>query len=248
MLGIRFRSGRPVVRSLDDICKHLSNKQFSPKTIVDVGVANGTIELYRHFFGAKLELVEPIQEFSPSIEDILKEIPGRAHYVAAGSEDGEFRFEASTKLHELHNAKLVTGDGEHTRIVPMRRLDTILHEAEGPILLKVDVEGFELDVLRGAKNLMKLVDVVIIETRLLRVIEGTSIFNEVCQYMQDQGFQVYDIVDMIARPLDDALILCDLVFVRNTSSLVEDTRYETQEQIMRHERRLWPTFRRKMNF
>lgn len=243
-MGIRFRSGDPVDRDMDDICLHLYNLGFRPQTIVDVGVADGTLELYRHFPGAKLALVEPIEEFRPSIEGILKRYPGSVHFVAAGPKDGEVSFAIDSDVSALHNAKLATGSRAAARTVQMRRLDTILDDVAGPVLLKIDVEGFELGVVDGAPELMKLVEVAILETRVIRTIEESSIFSEVCAHMAAQGFEVYDIIDMIARPLDGALVLCDIVFVRRDSQFLSDLRYESEEQARRHARRLLPSIRR----
>lgn len=245
-LGIRFRAGDPVNRDMDAICRHLYQLGFRPKTIVDVGVADGTLELYRHFPGSKLALVEPIEEFQPSIDAILAKLPGTVHYVAAGPEDGDVSFAVDSAVASLHNAKLATGGRAVARTVPMRRLDTILPNVEAPVLLKIDVEGFELGVVDGASELMTSVEVAILETRLIRTAEGGAIFSEVCSHMAARGFEVYDIIDMIARPLDGALTLCDVVFVRRDGPFLADVRYETEEQAERHERKLMPTIRRML--
>lgn len=242
--GIRFRSGDPVNRDMDAMCRHLYRLGFRPRTIVDVGVADGTLELYRHFPEAKLALVEPIEEFRQSIEGILAKLPGTVHFVAAGPENGDVSFAIDSELASFHNAKLATGGRAVARTVPMRRLDTILPHVDGPVLLKVDVEGFELGVIDGAPELMKSVEVAILETRVIRTIEGAAIFSEVCAHMAARGFEVYDIIDMIARPLDGALTLCDIVFVRRDGPLLVDLRYESEEQAQRHARKLMPTIRR----
>jgi FkbM family methyltransferase len=243
-IGIRFRSGTHVARDMDAICRHLFNIGFRPKTIVDVGVADGTLELYRHFPHSKLELVEPIEEFRSSIEGILKKYPGNVHFVAAGPKDQEVSFAIDPDVSAWHNAKLATGRRAATRVVQMRRLDTILKDVEGPVLLKIDVEGFELGVVDGAPELMRLVEVAILETRMIQTVEESAIFSEVCSHMVALGFEVYDIIDMVARPLDGALVLCDIVFVRRDGPFRSDRRYESEEQARRHARRLMPTIRR----
>jgi len=241
-LGIRLRAGSPVARDMDELCRHLVKLGFQPQTIVDVGVADGTIELYRHFKDPYLVLIEPMSEFKPSIDAILQRYSGESHFAAAGAEDGFVKFDVGADISALHNAK--PGGSDNARNVPLRRLDTLLGDVDGPILLKVDVEGFELAVLEGGPELLKKVDVAILETRLFDVVGGTSIFTEVCAYMAPKGFEVYDIIDMVSRPLDGALVLCDIVFVRRDSILRSDNRYETQEQSRRHASRLMPTIRR----
>lgn len=244
LAGIRLRSGRPIARDMDALCAHLRRQGFAPATIVDVGVADGTIELYRHFDDPYLILVEPVTEFRSSIDAILKRYRGEAHFVAAGPEDGELRIGFGDEAADRHNAKPVGDASAPGRLVPLRRLDSIVRDVAGPALLKIDVEGFELGVIDGASELMQVVEVAILETRLIDVVGGTSIFSEVCARMAADGFEVYDVIDMISRPLDDALILCDIVFVRANGALRADNRYETPEQALRHSRRLFPTIRR----
>ncbi len=232
---------------MDAFCLHLRRRGFHPATIIDVGVADGTIELYRHFDDPYLVLVEPMTEFRRAIDGILRRYRGEAHFVAAGPEDGEIGFIFDDNIADLHNSKPATNDGAYNRTVPMRRLDSLVTNVAAPALLKIDVEGFELGVVDGASKLMASVEVAILETRLIDVVGGTSIFSEVCAHMAAEGFEVYDIIDTLARPLDDAMILCDIVFVRSDSILRADRRYETPEQALRHSRRFLPSVRRWLN-
>lgn len=242
--GIRFRSGAPISRDMDAVCRHLRGLGFQPKTIVDVGVADGTLELYRHFDKPYLVLIEPMIEFKASIERILTKYSGESHFVAVGSSEGYVEFGVGPNAADFHNAKPIIDGAATMRKVPTARLDTLVQHLSGPILLKIDVEGFELDVIDGAPNVLRGVEVAILETRLFDIFGGTPTFNQVCARMAAEGFEVHDIIDMIARPLDGALVLCDIVFVRQDSILRSDIRYETDEQANRHAGRLLPTVRR----
>ncbi|WP_137869496.1 FkbM family methyltransferase [Sphingopyxis sp. 2PD] len=233
-----------MARDMDQFCAHLHDLGFRPATIVDVGVADGTIELYRHFPDPYLVLIEPIAEFEHSINAILSRYRGEAHFVAAGPENGEVRFGVSDEVAGLHNAKPTGDESAPNRIVKARRLDSLLANPQGPVLLKIDVEGFELGVIEGAPNLLNMVEVAILETRLIDVVGGTAIFSEVCTRMAQDGFEVYDILDPIARPLDGAMIMCDIAFVRADGKFRADRRYESPDQSRRHARRVLPTLRR----
>lgn len=229
---------------MDSICSHLRQLGFQPKTIVDVGVADGTLELYRHFDNPYLVLVEPMIEFKASIDAILGRYSGETHFVAVGSSDGQVEFGVGPNIADFHNAKPIVDGAVTTRTVPTARLDSLVQDVAAPVLLKIDVEGFELEVIDGAPELLQKVEVAILETRLFDIFGGTPIFSEVCARMAAEGFEVYDVIDTIARPLDGALVMCDIVFVRRESGLRSDVRYETEDQARRHARRLMPTLRR----
>ena len=82
------------------------------------------------------------------------------------------------------------------------------------ILLKVDVQGFELEVLKGAEEIMENIEVVLLEVSFFRFLKGAPDFYEVITYMKSIGYVVYDIISGINRPLDFALGQKDLVFVK----------------------------------
>jgi len=82
------------------------------------------------------------------------------------------------------------------------------------ILLKVDVQGFELEVLKGADEILSNVDVIILEVSFFHFLKNASDFYDMIFYMKNLGYIVYDIVGGINRPLDLALGQKDLVFVK----------------------------------
>jgi len=69
-------------KSLSESFSLLYNLGFRPKTVVDVGVANGTSELYSAFPHSYFLLIEPLQEFEPKLKSILRRYQG-SHVIAA---------------------------------------------------------------------------------------------------------------------------------------------------------------------
>lgn len=235
-MGLVPRLVCPVRRDLGDFAAHLARLGFAPATIIDVGVADGTLELYAPFPRAKLVLVEPIAEFRRPIEQILTRYHGEVHFVAAGAAEGEAHFVTWNRAGDLHGARFVSEGGGATRAIPVRRLDALCADCPGPILLKVDVEGFELEVMKGADGLLDRIEVVVLETRLFEVEPGQAQLHEVVDYMRSLGYVVYDILATHARPLDGALVLCDLAFVKIDGALRRDKRYAAPEQVAAFEK------------
>ena len=66
----------------------VSSLGFRPKTVIDVGVAYQTSELYQEFKDANLLLIKPLVEFEPFLRKICGSY--RGHYVlaAAGKNPG----------------------------------------------------------------------------------------------------------------------------------------------------------------
>src|SRR3954454_18339997 len=86
------RKGSGVRRSGDELLAHVKRLGFQPATVIDVGVAYGTPELYDAFPGARFLLVDPLEEYAEGIGQITARLQD-AEWVraAAGPSPGEIR-------------------------------------------------------------------------------------------------------------------------------------------------------------
>lgn len=82
------------------------------------------------------------------------------------------------------------------------------------------MQGYELEVLKGATLTLANVSVVLMEVSLLGINKGAPLLSEVLQFMTERGFRAYDICSFIRRPLDNALWQSDFLFVKEGSSLL----------------------------
>ena len=80
-----------------------------------------------------------------------------------------------------------------------------------PVLLKLDVQGFELGVPRGGKALLDRPEVVILETSLLPYNKDAPLFAEVVAFMEKADLFVYDFCGQWRRQTDHTLFQTDVV-------------------------------------
>jgi hypothetical protein len=106
--------------------------------------------------------------------------------------------------------------GTGSRPAKVECLDLLLDEGKIPQgdFMKIDVQGFELEVLAGAEKFLQGVQVVIMETYFHRFAPGMSLVHEAVGLMHGKGFQVYEVLDQLRRPHDNAVGQCDICFVR----------------------------------
>jgi len=118
------------------------------------------------------------------------------------------------------------------RNVALVALDSVCHEqhTEGPYLIKIDVQGAEIDVLQGASTILAETEFVILEVSLFEFFKGGPQFSDVIAFMKDKGFVCYDIYGFQYRPFDNALSQIDAVFVKENGRFRQIHVYATPEQ------------------
>ena len=237
-LDVRKVYGAPIRDSLREAYQHLAKLDYRPNLIIDVGVATGTFELYETFPDARYFLVEPLQEFEPAIQSILKKIQGDYLIAAAGDQNGEmeinvhpYHLAGSTLMKQEAGAQ---ADGE-PRKIRVIQLDDALEQRSlpQPSLIKIDVQGAELKVLDGCQKCLKHADVVVLEVSLFKLMKGIPEIYDVMHYMKTRGFVAYDIIHGINRPLDNALAQVDILFVREDGMFRKDHAFCSIEQMDR---------------
>jgi FkbM family methyltransferase len=204
-----------------------------PRTVIDVGVATGTNGLYDVFTDARYVLIEPLEESRPFMRQIVEQHPGSiAIHAAAGRTPGEAEFVVHPGL--SGSSFLLSRKFGEVRTVPIVTIDGVVkeHGLEGPFILKLDVQGFELEVLEGATETLGQSDLVITEASLWADVKAKAMprLIDLISWFDQRGFVVYDIAQIIRRKLDDAIAELDLVFCRADSPLRAMKNYKTREQ------------------
>ena len=210
---------------------------FMPATVIDVGAAHGEFSLNcaKVFPDAEYLLIDPLEEYRPFIETARKNI-GRSHHctAAAASHEGDITLNVHPDLvgSSLFLEKEDTNVNGVPRTVKAVTLDRIVRERglKPPYLVKVDVQGSELEVLEGAKEIVADFGLVILETSFYEFFKGGPQMHDVVAYMKSNGFMVYDIFGLSHRPLDGALAQANFVFVKEDGPLRANHHYATPDQ------------------
>ena len=201
--GVRARSIRPQRKDLRQFCAHLRTTGFQPRIVVDVGVADGTFDIYTVFPEAHYLLIEPLEEFMPAMRWIAQHYRADIALAAAGAEEGQVAIRFGQAYEEMHGATVIPSLGPTppsdlcTRTIAMRRIDSLVDRLgrDGPILLKVDTQGSELDVVRGASGVLDRIEVIVLEVSLFNFDQAQPEMVEVVNFMLDLGYVPYDMFD-----------------------------------------------------
>jgi FkbM family methyltransferase len=202
------------------------------QTVIDVGVLTGTPELLATYPDRPHLLFEPVAEFAPAIAQAYRNTPHQLVQAAVSDSDGEVHLRVASILGggQISHSYMADEDPEATRVVPKLTLDAYLaaHPAPGPYFLKVDIDGDELKVLRGATETLKQTSIVMMEVIRYE-------FAQRVGYLLEHGFVLYDLTEPANN--DHSFWQCDAVYVRAD---LHAAHFKTLDQNL--DRRLYEVF------
>jgi FkbM family methyltransferase len=191
---------------------------WAPEQIIDVGAWKGTwtLDCMGVFPAAHYLLIDPLPTNRDALTALAARHPNvRVWHGAAGSKPGHIQIHCHNDQSSALSANISEWRGTETVTAPMRTLDCFLAAGEvpPPHLLKLDVQGFELEVLRGADSVLKSLDAALIEVSFQELYEGQPFAHDIVRHMAANGFRVFDICTY-SQDRATELMQSDLLFVR----------------------------------
>ncbi|MEM8974374.1 MAG: FkbM family methyltransferase [Pseudomonadota bacterium] len=193
------------------------SKFIDAKHIIDVGVGEGTPDLYDTFPSAYLDLFEPEASFHSQIENtILRSRNGQLHRTALGRSEGWMPFVRPG--HGSGHLVSQSNNGSELQfghvMVPVRRLDSCLRDCviSRPSVLKIDTEGYEYEVLLGSDGVLEKIDIIVVEMQFHQ--NSSYSPNELIGFLQRRSFFLVGALDQ--ETIEGDVHCADLVFQRLT--------------------------------
>lgn len=145
--------------------------------------------------------------------------------MAIGARNGEVVINVagnsvSSSLRPMHDAHARAAPQSRyvgSERVPLRRLDTVARGALEPdraVLLKIDTQGYEMEVLQGAAGLLGQVRGVQVELSLTPLYDGQTLYREIIDWLAGHRFHLWNVVPGFLDVATGRLLQFDGVFFR----------------------------------
>jgi FkbM family methyltransferase len=206
---------------LENFFSTLVNINFIPNHIIDVGANHGgwTKTAIHYFPDAYITMLEPQHWLEDHVKDLLIQNRKVKFYpYGAGSKSGSFKFtiasrdDSSTFILSEEEAKEQGLSQIEVKIVTLNELVSS-QNLPAPDIIKIDAEGLDLEVLKGADHFFGKTEIFMVEAGVAaKGIENE--FVKVVDYMDVKGYKLFDITDL-NRPFEPKILwLTELVFIK----------------------------------
>ena len=224
--GIEIRRVQSLLRQIQ-LGKYRWLQDYGIKTIIDIGANDGGFarKINKIIPDAFIYSFEPIEKCFIELKKNTITINNIQHFNFALGEK-----EKVTVFHENEfspsSSFLVTKD-QHLksfpyatktdpRLLTIKPLDSFIEQfnLKAKLLLKLDVQGYELSVLKGSTQILEKTDMILTEVSFVELYENQPLFDEIYEYLKPLGFKYYGNFEQLNDPNTNFILQADAIFLR----------------------------------
>jgi FkbM family methyltransferase len=228
-LGILIRKYNPATS--EELRRIRLLEHYHIDLVFDIGANKGQYALGIMDAGYKNRIVsfEPLSDVHKALEASSKSYTNWtvAPRCAIGSAKEEIEINISansvsstllpmldTHLDGAPESKII--GKEKVMVYPLDEIGNQYIRNEKNIFLKIDVQGFEQEVLKGAKSFVEQAKGIEMEISLVPLYEGqTWLLQQVLEFMQEKGFQLRSIMPAFTDHHTGNVLQCNGIFFKN---------------------------------
>ncbi|MDH6355287.1 FkbM family methyltransferase [Dysgonomonas sp. PH5-45] len=203
--------------------KWLQREDF--KSVVDVGANVGQFgrKMRRFFPHAHIYSFEPIPVvYKTLVENFAEDKNFTPFNVGLGEENGKMQFflnefsdsSSMLKMGDLHKENFPYTKNEKMIEVDVKRLDDCIDatKIQKPYLLKLDVQGFEKQVIDGGLEIVRNAEMIITEASYKELYEGQTLFDGMYETIKSFGFQYIGNLEQMDSAFNGEPLQGDAIF------------------------------------
>ncbi len=201
---------------------------FIPNYVLDIGAFKGnwTRVCINIFPEANITCIEPQDALQGELQKLAREHTNlKVIQTLLGKSERE-----NVPFREIGSGSSVLMNSAEGTQKPMTTIDSLIESqlCRPPELLKLDVQGYEIEILEGYTHDFDTCKVIQCETSLLAIVQGAPLLHELVNYLYERGFVMFDVDELIRAPSDGAVWQIDAFFCRIDSPLRKQRVWRTK--------------------
>lgn len=204
---------------------HIKKLGINPVTFIDVGANRGMLSKTVNYLfpECKIYCFEPIQSCFNELLNLEKTTSNLKVFNCAISDfigeaefnESEYDYSSSLlKMAEKHKIAFPQTKSISTYKVNVYKLDYFNNQMKlnPPVMLKLDVQGAELNVIRGADRILEKVDFILCELSISELYINQPLVSDIIIKLKEKGFYLFDIIELNRDPKNSELLQFDALF------------------------------------
>jgi FkbM family methyltransferase len=203
-------------------------KPLGIRTILDIGANTGEFskEMRSLFPDAHIYAFEPLKDCYTHMKERMQ---GDTKFTPFNMALGDTNEESVIQRSSFHpSSSLLPMADVHKKLYPkskdsteekilIRRLDDVLKDEEfaAPIFIKMDVQGFEGNVIRGGPTVIQRASILQVETSFVPLYEGQPLFGDIHDQLRALGFSYQGPAASHRDPTTGRFIYQDAIFSKD---------------------------------
>jgi len=198
--------------------------------ILDIGANTGQFAVYMRSYGYqdKIRSFEPLKTAFEKLHALAgKDAKWKAFNFALGHENQTNTINVSKNSSSSSILDMLPehlSSAPHSKYIDVedieiKTLDSVFDELcdnEDNIMLKIDTQGFEKQVIDGAKDTLEHIKIIQLEMSIIPLYQNELLFRPMIDYLDSLGFQLFSLENGFANPETGQLLQVDGIFVRKT--------------------------------
>ena len=193
-------AGTEHLKMLNDLdCNH----------IIDIGANKGQFALVarKKFPKARIDSFEPLSAAADIFEKVFKNDDNTfLHRIAVGKKEDVATIHVSNKADSSsllpigeRQVSLFPGTQElvqrSIKVAPLKSIIAI-NDIQQPTLLKIDVQGYELEALYGCQSLFDKINYIYCECSFVELYKGQALTHEIIDFLNQNGFKLVGVYNV----------------------------------------------------
>jgi FkbM family methyltransferase len=209
------------------LLEDLKHRGIKCNFVLDVGANSGGWSRMAKsvFHTAGFGLIEPQEEMASQLEAFCNQYSDCIYFLAGA---GAYEDVATFTVWDDHAGSAILPERDLKeqksrvqRSIKILTIDALIETGKIPVpeIIKLDIQGYELEALKGASRTFGITEVYILEVSLFKTHSEIPLIADVINFMLARGYVVYDFPGFLRRPYDGALGQCDICFVKESGVL-----------------------------